>query len=218
MNNLERSVIMRLRNLKNRYEIIDNCPFLVRSVEEYIGKWHDMFPNSNNPIHVEIGMGKGQFIYNMAKTYPDINFIGVEKYDNVMARAINKMTEPLPNLLLINTDACNLKYIFDHEIDVIYLNFSDPWPKNRHELRRLTSKPFLEIYDVLFNNEKVIIQKTDNIGLFGYSISSLSKYGYTLERVSLDLHHEEDIPNIMTEYEEKFSNDGVMINYLYAKK
>ena len=208
---------MRLRNLKNNSEIINNCPFLVKSPDAFIGKWKDNFLNSKNPIHLEIGMGKGKFIYEMALNNPDINFIGLEKFDNVIARAIKKMPQTLPNLLLLNTDAVNLSSIFDHEIDVIYLNFSDPWPKKRHENRRLTSHPFLEIYDHLFKDKNIIIQKTDNIGLFAYSLKSLSLYGYQFEEVSLDLANS-DIPNIMTEYEEKFTNEGVKINYLYAIK
>ena len=162
-------------------------------------------------------MGKGKLIYEMAKKYPDINFIGLEKYDNVMARAIKKMPEGLPNLLLINTDALNLSSIFDHEIDVIYLNFSDPWPKKRHALRRLMSEVFLNIYEDLFKDEKTIIQKTDNIGLFGYSLASLSMFGYRFKEVSLDLANS-DIPNVTTEYEEKFTSEGIKINYLYAIK
>ena len=208
---------MRLRNLKNNSEIIEGCNFLVKSPDEYKGKWSQNFINSSNPIHLEIGMGKGKFIYEMAKKYPDINFIGLEKYDNVMARAIKKMPEGLPNLLLINTDALNLSSIFDHEIDVIYLNFSDPWPKKRHALRRLTSEVFLNIYEDLFKDEKTIIQKTDNIGLFGYSLASLSMFGYRFKEVSLDLANS-DIPNVTTEYEEKFTSEGIKINYLYAIK
>ena len=208
---------MRLRNLKNNAELIDNCNFLVKSPDEYKGKWKDNFVNSNNPIHLEVGMGKGKFIYEMAKKYPNINFIGLEKYDNVMARAIKKMPEMLPNLLLINTDALNLASIFDHEISTVYLNFSDPWPKKRHEARRLTSKTFLEIYDHIFKDENIIIQKTDNILLFGYSLQSLSMYGYKFKEVTLDLAST-DIPNVTTEYEEKFMESGTKINYLYAIK
>ncbi len=207
---------MRLRNLKNTYELINECDFLVKSPDEYIGKWKSLF-NNDHPIHLEIGMGKGKFIYEMALNNPDINFVGLEKYDNVMARAIKKMPNKLPNLLLLNTDALNLKYIFNHEISAIYLNFSDPWPKKRHELRRLTAKPFLDIYDNLFVDEKVIIQKTDNIGLFAYSLHSLSMNGYQFKEVSLDLNNT-DIPNVTTEYEEKFIKEGIKINYLYAIK
>lgn len=208
---------MRLRNLKNNSELINNCNFLVKSPDEYKGKWKENFVNSENPIHLEIGMGKGKFIYEMAKKYPNINFIGLEKYDNVMARAIKKMPEMLPNLLLINTDALNLASIFDHEISTVYLNFSDPWPKKRHANRRLTSETFLAIYDHIFKDENIIIQKTDNILLFGYSLQSLSMYGYKFKEVTLDLANT-DIPNVTTEYEEKFMNEGTKINYLYAIK
>ncbi len=208
---------MRLRNLKNNSELINNCNFLVKSPDEYKGKWKENFVNSENPIHLEIGMGKGKFIYEMAKKYPNINFIGLEKYDNVMARAIKKMPEMLPNLLLINTDALNIASIFDHEISTVYLNFSDPWPKKRHANRRLTSETFLAIYDHIFKDENIIIQKTDNILLFGYSLQSLSMYGYKFKEVTLDLANT-DIPNVTTEYEEKFMNEGTKINYLYAIK
>ncbi len=206
---------MRLRNLKNREEIISNCPFLIRDCKNINIK--KLF-NNDHPLHIEIGCGKGKFIYQMALNNPDINFIGIEKYDNVLARAINKMPEQLPNLFLLNIDAYTIDEVFSKNVDTIYLNFSDPWPKVRHQDRRLTSPIFLKKYDNLFKNDQVIIVKTDNINLFAYSISSLSVFGYTINRVSLDLHNEVDIENVMTEYEEKFSNMGVKINYLYAKK
>ena len=162
-------------------------------------------------------MGKGDFIYEMAKKNPHINFIGIEKYSNVLARAIKKYPDSLPNLKIINLDALKLEDIFDQEIDTIYLNFSDPWPKKRQEKRRLTSEVYLTIYDSIFQDRKIIIMKTDNLGLFASSLVSLSKYGYVLEEVSLDLHHS-DIPNVYTEYEKKFMSLGVKINYLKAEK
>lgn len=207
---------MRLRNLKNRENIINECEFLIKNPENYRGDFKSLFSN-NNPIHLEVGMGKGTFIYNMAKTFPEINFIGVEKYENVLARAISKIEECPSNLKIINYDAINLDKIFDKEIDTLYLNFSDPWPKKRHERRRLTSIDFLKIYDKIFKSEKKIIQKTDNIDLFAYSLKSLNNYGYIFEEVCLDLHNR-DIFNIKTEYEEKFSNLGFKINYLKATK
>lgn len=207
---------MRLRNLKNKENIIKECSYLISNPEDYKKNMKKLFGN-DNPIHLEIGMGKGTFIYNMAKTYPEINFIGLEKYENVLARAIYKISDCPDNLKIINYDAKNLENIFDQEIDTLYLNFSDPWPKKRHERRRLTSPDFLRIYDKIFVNEKKIIQKTDNIDLFAYSLKSLNNYGYTFEEVSLDLH-KTDIFNIKTEYEEKFSNLGYKINYLKAKK
>ncbi len=208
---------MRLRKVKNAKEIIDNCPYIISNPDKYKGKFSHIF-NNNNEIHLEIGMGKGQFIYEMALKYPNINFIGVEKYESVLVRAVEKiMTRPLENLRLINIDAKNLNNVFDHELSCIYLNFSDPWPKKRHELRRLTSKNFLEIYEKLFKGQKRIIQKTDNIILFASSLKNLNNFGYYFEKVSLDLANT-DIFNIETEYEQKFKNLGFKINYLEATK
>lgn len=208
---------MRLRNVKNASLIIENCPYVIKNPKEYKGRFKEIFDNDNE-IHLEIGMGKGQFIYNMALTYPDINFIGVEKYESVQVRAVQKIMEnPLPNLRLINIDAKELNEVFDHEISCIYLNFSDPWPKNRHALRRLTSEVFLKIYDPLFKDKKTIVQKTDNIILFASSLKSLNNYGYYFEEVSLDLANSE-IPNIETEYEQKFKSKGFKINYIKAIK
>lgn len=208
---------MRLRNVKNANKIINDCPYVIKNPKSIRGKFQTIFEN-NNEIHLEIGMGKGKFIYEMAKTYPEINFIGVEKYESVQVRAVQKIMEnPLPNLRLINVDAKELNEIFDHEISCIYLNFSDPWPKNRHERRRLTSEDFLRIYDGLFKDKKTIIQKTDNIILFASSLKSLNNYGYHFDTVSLDLENSE-IPNIETEYEQKFKNKGFKINYLKATK
>lgn len=154
----------------------------------------------------------------MSKRYPNINFIGVEKYESVMVRAIEKLDGTLlPNLKLVRYDATNIDEIFNKEIDTLYLNFSDPWPKFRHAKRRLTSPIFLEKYDRIFASTNKIIQKTDNIGLFAYSLETLNNYGYTFNKVSLDLHSE-DIPNVETEYEKKFSSLGVKINYLNVEK
>ena len=163
-------------------------------------------------------MGKGDFIINMAIHYPDVNFIGIEKYESVLVRAIEKLEDKnLNNLKLIRYDATTIDKVFDKEIDTLYLNFSDPWPKYRHAKRRLTSPIFLKMYDKIFVDTKRIIQKTDNIGLFAYSLETLNNYGYTFNKVSLDLHNE-DIFNIKTEYEKKFSDAGVKINYLNAKR
>lgn len=208
---------MRLRNVKNAIDIVNNSPYVIKDEKNYKGKFNKLFAN-NNPICIEIGMGKGDFIIGMATINPDINFIGIEKYESVMVRAIQKLEETkLPNLKLIRMDAIEISEVFDHEIDTIYLNFSDPWPKVRHAKRRLTSPLFLDLYDSIFQGNPHIIQKTDNIGLFGYSLSSLSKKGYTLEEVSLDLSNT-DIPNICTEYEKKFIALGVKINYCNAVK
>ena len=208
---------MRLRNVKNAKNILSESKYTINEPEKFKSAYNMVFGNSN-PIHVEIGMGKGDFIIGMAEKYPNINFIGIEKYESVQVRAIQKLEEKeLPNLRLIRYDAENIEEMFCHEIETLYLNFSDPWPKTRHAKRRLTSEVFLKYYDAIFIGNPHIVQKTDNIGLFAYSLSSLSKYGYTIERVSLDLANE-DIPNVTTEYEKKFMSMGTKINYLDAIK
>ena len=208
---------MRLRNLKNKNDLIRDCMYLVYEPKKYKGNWNKVFKN-DNPIHIEIGMGKGTFIKEMALAFPNINFIGIEKFDGVVARAINNINENIPsNLRIIKTDAINVKDIFDHEIDTIYLNFSDPWPKKRQIKRRLTSPVFLDAYENIFRHNKVIIMKTDNIGLYAYSICSLNEHDYKIVDATLDLHTREEF-NIMTEYEKKFTEKGIKINYLVAKK
>lgn len=210
---------LRLRNVKNAKEIVNNSNYVIHNPFELKGKYTygDIFPITQ-PIHLEIGMGKGNFLIDMAKKNPDINFIGVELYESVVCRAIEKLEElELDNLKIICIDAIDLADIFDQEIDVIYLNFSDPWPKKRHAKRRLTSHVFLDVYEKIFRNDRIIIQKTDNIGLFESSIVSLSTYGYVIEDICLDLANSER-ENSLTEYEEKFMNMGVRINYLKAVK
>ncbi len=208
---------MRLRNVKDSINIVNNSPYVVTPTQELSGNFKSLF-EVDAPICLEIGMGKGDFIIGMAENYPDVNFIGIEKYESVMVRAVQKLeSKDLPNLKLIRVDADIISIIFDHEITTLFLNFSDPWPKKRHERRRLTSEQFLNRYDKIFVGNPHIIQKTDNIGLFAYSLSSLSKHGYTLEKVSLDLENEE-LPNVETEYEKKFKSKGVKINYLDAVK
>lgn len=208
---------MRLRNVKDAVDIVNNSPYVVKPTHELFGNFKSLF-KSDAPICLEIGMGKGDFIIGMAEAYPNVNFIGIEKYESVMVRAVQKLeNKDLPNLKLIRVDADIVNLIFDHEISSLFLNFSDPWPKKRHERRRLTSEAFLNKYDTIFTGNPHIIQKTDNISLFGYSLSSLSKHEYTLEKVSLDLESE-DIPNVETEYEKKFKSKGFKINYLDAVK
>ena len=194
---------------------MDNSNYLILEPKKYFGKWKDVFGN-NNPIHIEVGTGN--FIIGKALANPDINFIGIEKFDSVIARALEKIPEGLNNLRMIRMNALEINEVFDHEVDTIYLNFSDPWPKKRWHKRRLTSSVFLEKYDPLFKGKCHIIQKTDNVGLFEYSICSLSAYGYVIENISLDLHNSEIEGNIMTEYEEKFSKKGNPIYYLDAVK
>ncbi len=209
--------MMRLRNVKNKQQIMDSSNYLVRNPKEYRGSWNKIF-NNNHPIHIEIGTGKGQFIIGMALQYPDINFIGIEKYDSVIARALEKIPEGIPNLCMIRMDALEIEEVFSKEISTIYLNFSDPWPKKRQRKRRLTSEVFLEKYDSLFIGDANIVQKTDNAKLFEYSLCSLSQNGYRLLEISLDLHHSEIEGNVMTEYEEKFSKRGQNIYYVSANK
>lgn len=207
---------MRLRNLKDKDVLVETCDYLIKDYNSLKGKWSEEF-GSLNPIHIEIGMGKGDFIYNMALKYPNINFVGIEKYSGVIARAIKKYPEKLKNLRIINMDALKLEDVFDKEIETIYLNFSDPWPKKRHASRRLSSEVFLKIYDSVFKDKKIIKMKTDNLVLFASSLVSLSEYGYVLKEVNLDLANS-DIENVPTEYETKFMSLGVKINYLVAEK
>ena len=209
-------IYMRLRNLKDTEYFLNNCDYLIKEYEQLKGIWNKEF-NNDNPIHLEIGMGKGDYIVGMALKYPNINFIGVEKYSGVIARAIKKYPKKLDNLRIINMDALNLEQAFLKEIEVIYLNFSDPWPKKRQARRRLTSDIFLNIYDNLFVGKKRIVMKTDNLVLFASSLVSLSNYGYILKDVNLDLANSE-IPNVLTEYEAKFVAKGIKINYLVAEK
>ena len=211
---------MRQRNVKNKEEIITSSKYFVNNPENYIGKWNTYFQN-NNPIYIEIGMGKGQFIIENAKRYPNINFIGIEKYDSILALALKKINIELPNLVMIRLDAFNIDSIFKEEIDTIYLNFSDPWPKKRHAKRRLTSPEFLKKYDLIFKNNNHIVMKTDNKDLFSYSIKTLNNHGYYINNITFDLEKEKDSLNIMTEYEEKFTklnNPIYKIDVIKGKK
>lgn len=205
---------MRLKNIKGAKEAINNSDYVIKNPEEYKGKYQQLF-NNNNPIYLEIGMGKGKFIIDNALKYPNINFIGIEKFDSVLLRACQKLEEKdIPNLKLIRFDATEIENIFDKEIDRIYLNFSDPWPKARHEDRRLTSKRFLNRYLKICRNNEIII-KTDNKDLFEFSKESLKEFGYQILEIdeNLDSLNNE---NIMTEYEEKFVAKGLNIYKIYA--
>lgn len=208
---------MRLRNVPKAKEILDNSNYIIHNYLEMTGNFHSVFSN-NNPIYLEIGTGKGNFIIENAKRYPNINFIGIEKYDSVLVRAIEKLgCLELDNLKFIRTDAKNIDNIFNKEISKLYLNFSDPWPKDRHEKRRLTSDTFLKRYDNIFVNDKIIEFKTDNRKLFEYSVKSFTDYNYRINSLSLDLHQDTS-DNIMTEYEEKFSKKGQVIYYIKVSK
>ncbi len=207
---------MRLRNVKGASELITKSDLVIENFKDYKGKFKIIFKN-DNPIHLEIGTGKGNFIINMAKKYPDINFIGIEKYDSVLVRALEKV-DYLDNLRFIRADATYIEDIFLKEIDTIYLNFSDPWPKDRHRHRRLTDSYFLKRYDNLFINKKHIIMKTDNRKLFEYSIIEFTNYGYIIENISLDLYNDDISNNVPTEYEEKFHNKGFPIYKIEISK
>ncbi len=208
---------MRLRNVKNAKEKLNSSEYFIENPRNFKGNWGSVFSN-DNPIHIEIGMGKGAFLIEMARNFPDINFIGIEKYESVLVRAIEKMEdENLQNIRFLCIDAKELTEVFEKEIDKIYLNFSDPWPKTRHAKRRLTHHDYLAIYEEIFKGEKIIVQKTDNIKLFAFSLEEFSKFGYIFEKVSLDLKNESFF-NIPTEYEQKFSSLGIKINYVEAKK
>ena len=207
---------MRLRNVKNKEDIMNDSTYLIRDGSIYKGKWKELF-NNNNPIYVEIGMGKGKFIIENAINNPNINYIGIEKYDSVIVRALQKVPDGIKNLYLLRADALDIDNCFSKEIDHIYLNFSDPWPKKRHHLRRLSSKVFLDKYESIFKNNRIIEMRTDNKDLFSYSLVSFSEHGYILKKISFDLH-KEDMPLITTEYEDKFSNEGQPIYYAYCIK
>lgn len=207
---------MRLKKVKNADIDVKNSTYTVNEPLLLKGKWNEEFKN-NNDIHIEIGCGRGQFIIQKAIQNPNVNFVGIEVQDSALVKAVKKLDdmELLPNLRLIRIDALKLGDVFEHEISCIYLNFSDPWPKKRHTKRRLTSPIFLKVYDSLFKDGMNIIQKTDNVDLFDYSLESLSEYGYTLNNISRDYNDEN---NIETEYEEKFRKQGIKINYLEAIK
>lgn len=200
---------MRLRNVKGAKDIIENSKIVIENYIDYKGKFNILF-NNNNPIHLEIGTGKGNFIINMAINNPNINFIGIEKYDSVLVRALEKI-DYLDNLRFIRADATYIEEIFEKEIETIYLNFSDPWPKERHKHRRLTDSYFLKRYDNIFKNTKHIIMKTDNRKLFEYSLIEFTNYGYKINEISLDLYQDDTLNNIPTEYEIKFHNQGFLI-------
>lgn len=209
---------MRLKHVKGAEEIIKKGIYYIDNPKDLKGNWSEVF-NNNNPIYIEIGMGKGDFIIENACLYPDINFIGIEKFDSVIVRAIQKSNElELNNLKLIRMDAIEIDEVFCKEIDKIYLNFSDPWPKERHAKRRLTSPIFLAKYDTIFKDIPNITMKTDNNGLFEYSLESLVNYGYEMIYVTRDLYSEDISDNIATEYEKKFVNKGIKINKFIAKK
>jgi len=209
---------MRLRNIRGSREVVAAHDYVVHEPEQLKGKWHTLFGNDRE-IHVEIGMGKGRFIMELAKMNPHINYIGIEKYSSVLLRALEKRDETeLSNLYFIRFDAEYLNDIFGpEELSRVYLNFSDPWPKDRHAKRRLTSKEFLGRYDKCLKKEGEVIFKTDNRPLFEFSLEEVKLAGWELREVTFDLHHSEYAEgNVMTEYEERFSALGNPIHRLVA--
>ncbi|MBG9653365.1 tRNA (guanosine(46)-N7)-methyltransferase TrmB [Cytobacillus firmus] len=204
---------MRQRNKPWAKDKLAKYPqYVISEPEKYKGKWNEAF-DKDQPLHIEIGTGKGRFITGMAKANPDINYIGIELAESVIVSALDRIIEEeLPNIKLLNVNANDLRDYFEKgEVNRIYLNFSDPWPKKRHAKRRLTHRSFLDIYEDVLVDKGEIHFKTDNQGLFESSLMSFSDYGMLLTFVSLDLHNSDFEGNIMTEYEEKFSSRGSRI-------
>ena len=212
---------MRLRNIPGADEAIADSPHCIQEPMAEKGRWNLIFGN-DHPVHIEIGMGKGQFIMQLAKDHPDINYIGIERYSSVLLRALQKMEiEPLPNIRFLCMDASMITEVFDkEEVAKIYLNFSDPWPKERHAKRRLTSRQFFERYDKILARNGVVEFKTDNDDLFAFSMEEVAEAGWTLDAHTFDLHHDPVLNegNVMTEYEEKFSSLGHPIHKLIARR
>ncbi len=212
---------MRLKNVPGSKEYIAESKFVIHDETERKGKVREYFSN-DKPIRIEIGMGKGQFIYEMARLNPDINFVGIEKYSSVLLRAIQKMEEEtLPNLIFIRMDAEDITEVFEEgEVDRIYLNFSDPWPKDRHAKRRLESRQFLERYKSILKDGGLIEFKTDNNDLFDFALEEVKEAGWEMIAFTRDLHNNKELceGNIMTEYEAKFSAMGNPINKYIIKK
>lgn len=214
---------MRLRNIRGSREAIAGSEYVIHEEETRAGSWHEIFGN-DHPIYIEIGMGKGKFIMELAKSNPGINYVGIEKYSSVLIRALEKMEkeeEPLANLCFIRMDAENITKVFaKDEVARIYLNFSDPWPKDRHAKRRLTSKEFFSRYDQILIPDGRVEFKTDNRPLFDFSVESVKEAGWSLDTVTYDLHHDERLVqgNVMTEYEERFSAMGNPIHKLIASR
>ncbi len=212
---------MRLRNVKRAFERIDDFEAIVQDPIEYKGKWHEFFGNTN-PIYIEIGMGKGQFLIEHARRNPDINYIGFEKFTVVLVRALERIereASDLKNLSVVRFDAEQILDMFDdNEVARVYLNFSDPWPKDRHYKRRLTYRDFLNKYRKVMVEEGLVVFKTDNDGLFEFSIKEMEALGMHFNKLTRDLHMTEwAIDNVMTEYETKFHLEGIKINMVEAK-
>jgi tRNA (guanine-N7-)-methyltransferase len=212
---------MRLRNVPGAREVMVENEYVFTEPEGMKGTWHEVFGN-DNPVRIEIGMGKGRFISTLAAQNPDINYVGIEKYSSVLLRAVEKQEElQLPNLRFIRMDAENICEVFGAgEVDRIYLNFSDPWPKDRHAKRRLTSRQFFARYNVILKQDGQVEFKTDNKDLFDFSVEEVKEAEWKLTSCTYDLHHDAALNegNVMTEYEERFSKAGNPICKLIAKR
>lgn len=213
---------MRLKHVKGAEEYISASEQVVQDFKDHKGEWKSSFVNSSNPLHIEVGMGKGRFIMELAQRNPDINYIGIEKFSSVLIRAVQKNEElQLSNLKFIRMDATEIEEVFGKgEIDRIYLNFSDPWPKDRHAKRRLPSRQFLSKFSQILADDGTIEFKTDNQDLFAFALEEVEPGGFKMLSVTHDLHNDPVMNegNIMTEYEERFSSMGNPIcKYILAK-
>ena len=208
---------MEYNKVKNANYILSNSNYVVKNAEKYKNKWNDFFGNKN-PIDIELGMGRGDFIINMALENPNTNYVGIELNESQTATAVQRVVgKKLNNLKFIQMDAANLDKVFGKEIRTIYLTFSEPWPKKIDEKKRFTHINYLKLYDRIFKKDKHIILKTDNKGLFAYSLETLSSYWYIFKKVSLDLHNDErGIHNIMTDFEKKYYEEKRPIYYVDA--
>lgn len=202
---------MRLRNITGADTYIENSEYVVQDEKSKKGLWSEVF-GRKAPLHIEVGMGKGQFMMELALRNPDINYVGIEMYSSVLLRAVQKMEEnPMDNLRFIRMDAREIEEVFDKgEVDKIYLNFSDPWPKDRHAKRRLPSRQFLARFDQILKKDGNLEFKTDNKDLFDFAVEEVEPAGWKIDAITYDLHHDEVMNegNILTEYEEKFSSKG----------
>ena len=219
---------MRLRNIPRAESVLRECKEVVKNASEHKNCWKKVFGN-DHPVHIEIGMGKGQFLLTLARRNPEINYIGIERYSSVLLRAVEKYEKlsadtqkPLPNIRFICMDAREITEVFaPGEVGKIYLNFSDPWPKARHARRRLTSSDFLALYDQILTSDGTVEFKTDNRVLFDFSVEEVKASSlFELTGLTYDLHHDSSMNagNIMTEYEEKFSSAGGAICKLVAAR
>lgn len=211
---------MRLRHIKGAEETIAASPYVIQEPENCRGRWAEVFRNQN-PIRIEVGMGKGKFLMELAQRHPEINYVGIERYSSVLLRGLQKREElDLSNIWFLCIDARQLAEVFEEgEVERIYLNFSDPWPKDRHAKRRLTSPEFMAVYDKILAADGQVEFKTDNEGLFDYSLESIPQAGWRIEASTRDLHHSPMAEgNVMTEYEEKFASKGNSICKLIAKR